>query len=169
MFRDLSDHLPVMRRYAQVLTRNPDAAEELVQEALVRALEGARTWKVGGDLRKWLLAIVHNSFVSRRRRERTEAASLEALEDVAAPVPVDQSDRVHLGQTIEALMALPVEQREALVLVAIEGMSYRSAAEILGIPLGTLMSRLARARETLRVETGRADGEENRPRLRLVR
>jgi RNA polymerase sigma-70 factor, ECF subfamily len=181
--QDLPNHLPVLRRYALVLTRNAEAADDLVQETMVKALEGARSWRGDGELRKWLLSIAHNAHVSRWRRERNESASASAddAEESAAvtsavATPPDQNERIFLNQTLQAVMALPLEQREALVLVAIEGMSYRSAAEILDIPVGTLMSRLGRARDALRRTTGR-DAEADRsgaaaparPPLRLVR
>jgi RNA polymerase sigma-70 factor (ECF subfamily) len=177
---DIPAQLGALRRYALVLTRSADLAEDLVQEALVRAMAASHTWRQGSDVRKWLLAIVHNTHVSRQRRRRVEAAAAEHVGALAAhSMPASQPDRVHLSRTIEALMRLPEEQREALVLVALEGMAYRDAAEILGLPLGTLMSRLGRARAALRAATGHGDeappsGEEaavaaDRPALRVVR
>jgi RNA polymerase sigma-70 factor (ECF subfamily) len=83
------------------------------------------------------------------------AATREASDTLPVATPEPQGDRVHLTETIAAIMALPAEQREPLVLVAFEGLSYRDAAEILGLPVGTLMSRLARGREALRAATGR--------------
>jgi RNA polymerase sigma-70 factor (ECF subfamily) len=156
--QDMVAHVSALLRYALVLTRDPDRAEDLVQEALTRAIGGASTWRPGGDLRRWLLAIVHNVHVDRQRRRQLEATAMSEagwLADEAAPAA--QPDRVHLMQTIAALMALPEEQREALILIAFEGLSYRDAATILGIPTGTLMSRLARGREALRAATGRGE------------
>ena len=156
---DLPTHLQALRRYALALTRNRDSAEDLVQETLLRAIEGARTWRVAGDLRKWLLSILRNAHVSRWRRHKLEAEATGALQrELPDCTLADQTDRIHLGETMAALMALPAEQREALVLVAMDGVSYRDAAEILEIPVGTLMSRLARARATLRDATGRQEG-----------
>jgi RNA polymerase sigma-70 factor, ECF subfamily len=152
---DIPAHLGVLRRYALVLTRDPDQAEDLVQEAMVRAMAGAGTWRPGSPVRPWLLSILHNAHVSRQRRRRAEAAAvLELAWTAPRAVPAGQAERVHLGRTMAALMTLPEEQREVLVLVALEGLSYRDAAEILGVPVGTLMSRLGRAREALRVATG---------------
>lgn len=173
--RDLAAELLAARRYALVLTRDADQAEDLVQEALARAIAAARTWRPGGDLRRWLLTIVHNTHATRRRRRRLEAAASERQGWAATePVPAPQPERVHLTQTIAALTALPEEQREALVLIAFEGMSYKDAAAILGIPIGTLMSRLARGREALRAATGRGRASDGtipaarRPSLRIV-
>lgn len=174
MSPDITAHLPTLRRYALVLTRNVDQAEDLVQETLLRALAGARTWRPGHSVQPWLLAILHNTHVSRQRRRSIEAAVVEQAEWISpAAVPPPQIEQVHFNQTMTALMSLPEEQREVLILAAIEGLSYRDAAEILQIPMGTLMSRLARAREALRAATGRGEGSAPeptvRPALRLVR
>jgi RNA polymerase sigma-70 factor (ECF subfamily) len=174
--QDMLAHVGALRRYALVLTRDPDRAEDLAQEALARAIGAARTWRPGGDLRRWLLAIVHNVHVDRQRRRQLEVTAMSEagrLADEAAPAA--QLERVHYTQTIAALMALPEEQREALILIAFEGLSYRDAAAILGVPTGTLMSRLARGREALRAATGRGGtaapdtAASSRPALRLVR
>jgi RNA polymerase sigma-70 factor, ECF subfamily len=167
---DVGPHLGVMRRYALVLTRNPDEAEDLVQDALVRAIAGAATWRPGSELRPWLLSILHNAHVSRRRRKQVEAASARRLaSDAPSSSPPAQLARVQLGQTMAALMTLPDDQRAVLTLVALDGLSYKQAAEILDLPIGTLMSRLARARDALRraIEGGAADDGE-RPALRVV-
>jgi RNA polymerase sigma-70 factor (ECF subfamily) len=168
---DIEPHLGVLRRYALVLTRDADRAEDLVQEALLRAIASAHTWRPGHDPRPWLLSIVHNAHVSRLRREQVEAASARELAAHAVPMaPAAQLDRVELGQTMVALMTLPEEQREVLVLVAIDGLSYKDAAEILELPIGTLMSRLARARGALRRAVGQGvTGAGERPALRVVR
>lgn len=168
---DVEPHLGVLRRYALVLTRDADQAEDLVQEALLRAIAGAATWRAGQDLRPWLLSIVHNAHVSRRRRAQVEAAGTRELAANALPAaPATQHQRVELGQTMAAVLTLPEDQREAIVLVAIDGLSYKEAAEIQGLPLGTLMSRLARAREALRLAVaGCGAGAGERPALRMVR
>jgi RNA polymerase sigma-70 factor, ECF subfamily len=172
---DIPPHLGALRRYALVLTRDADQAEDLVQETLVRAMAAARTWQPGRDVRSWLLAILHNAHVSRQRRRRVEAATAAELEwTTPTAVPPAQPGRVQLGRTLQALMTLPEEQREVLVLVAFEGLAYKDAAEVLGIPVGTLMSRLGRAREALRAATGHgrdpvAEAPVRRPSLRVVR
>jgi RNA polymerase sigma-70 factor, ECF subfamily len=172
---DVEPHLGVLRRYALVLTRDGDQAEDLVQEALLRAIAGAATWLPGADLRPWLLSIVHNTHVSRRRRRLVEAAGAAELAAAggAAVAPPVQLHRVELAQTVAALWGLPDDQREVLALVAIDGLSYKDAAEILGVPLGTLMSRLARARAALRRAVGGGDaaagGGGRRPALRVVK
>lgn len=170
---DIPAHLGALRRYALVLTRDAGEAEDLVQEALVKAVAGAASWQPERPVRPWLLAILHNTHVSRRRRKQVEAACAGELAGTlpqAAPAP--QPARVELGRTVEALLTLPEEQREALILVAFEGLSYKDAAELLGVPLGTLMSRLGRARAGLRAavgEGGAAATPGGGPRLHVVR
>jgi RNA polymerase sigma-70 factor (ECF subfamily) len=173
---DIPAQLGVLRRYALVLAREAGEAEDLVQEALVRAIASAHTWQPGRPVRPWLLAILHNVHVSRRRRRQVEAAARgELAETLPAATPPPQPGQVELGDTLRALMTLPEEQREVLVLVAIEGLAYKEAAELLEIPVGTLMSRLGRARAALRAATGAAgtgaQGEAvaRPPALRVVR
>jgi RNA polymerase sigma-70 factor (ECF subfamily) len=168
---DVEPHLGVLRRYALVLTRGADEADDLVQEALVRAMAAAHTWRPGRDVRPWLLSILHNVHVSRRRRQQVEAAWAkdQALEEPPVTRP-PQLARVQLSQTMAALMTLPDEQREVLVLVALDGLAYKDVAEILELPLGTVMSRLGRARDALRraMGEGRAADADPAP-LRVVR
>ena len=172
---DLLPHLPLLERYALVLTRDRDQARDLVQQTLVRALGAAATWRVGSDPRPWLLSILHNLHVSqarheqvRRRHAETLAAELAATSPVAGPAPQDA--QVELGQTLEAMLGLPEEQREILILSAVEGLTYLDIAQVLGVPLGTVMSRLSRARAALRavLATRRARRPGGGPRLRLV-
>lgn len=154
--RDASAEVSAARRYALVLTRARDEAEDLVQEALTSAIRSSHTWRPESDLRRWLLAIVHNTYLKRRRQQQLERAATEHVSwATAAALPPAQPSRVELSQTIAAMMTLPEEQRAALVLVAFDGVTYRDAAIILGVPVGTLMSRLARGREALRAATGR--------------
>ncbi len=153
-----------LRRYALALTRDPVQADDLVQEALLRAFERRASFRPDGPLRSWLLSILHNCFIDGRRRDdargRRDAAFM--ADEHSAPA---QEHVVRLGQVAAAFLALPAEQRAALHLVAVEGLSYAEAAAVLDIPAGTLMSRISRARAALRaMEDGQA-----RPRgLRLV-
>src|SRR6185312_2594359 len=148
---DVIGLLAPLRRYAAVLTRNEADADDLVQDALVRAYERQQTFHSSGNLRAWLFSLLHNCFIDSQRRRAAEAARTrdlaEAVETVA-PAPQDSS--VRLQQIRKAFLTLPDEQRAALHLVAIEGLSYQDAAGALGIPIGTLMSRIGRARAALR-------------------
>ncbi|KPF87076.1 hypothetical protein IP70_05210 [alpha proteobacterium AAP38] len=153
---DITRHIPALRRYALVLTRDPGQVEDLVQESLARALAGSRTWRPGSDLRAWLLSITHNTFISGWRREQVARTGLEqGAEMVPAPMAAALPDlRVEARQVVERLLALPDSMREILLLAVVEEMSYREIADMLNIPLGTVMSRLARARQALRQQAG---------------
>lgn len=148
---DVLGQLAALRRYARSLTRDGGDAEDLVHDALVRAYERRASFRRGGNLRAWLLSIVHNTFVDGARSRRAEAARIERashLTDASLNAPQEHS--IRLAQVREAFLGLGEEQRAALHLVAIEGLSYQEAADALGIPLGTLMSRIGRARAALR-------------------
>jgi RNA polymerase sigma-70 factor (ECF subfamily) len=148
--------LPRLRRYARVLTGDGNSADDLVQDTLARAWEKRGLWRAGSDLRAWLFTIMHNVHVNqfaRRRRELAES-SLDADDGPAAgwevPVRATQSDRVELAEVLMYIRRLPSEQREVLMLAAVEELRYDEIARIQGIPIGTVMSRLNRARDKLR-------------------
>lgn len=170
---DVIGLLGPLRRYARSLARDETHAEDLVQDTLVRAYEGRGSFRSGGNLRGWLLSIMHNTFIDNRRRH---VAELRRLEQAAAFVDTialpEQESRVRLQQVQAAFMRLPDEQRAALHLVAVEGLSYQEAADALKIPIGTLMSRLSRARAALRgFEAGTEvsqPSQSKRPSLRII-
>ncbi|BCH25813.1 sigma-70 family RNA polymerase sigma factor [Mesorhizobium sp. L-8-3] len=148
---DVLGQLGALRRYARSLTRDSADAEDLVQDALVRAYERRASFRHGGNLRAWLLSILHNTFVDGKRSRRAEAIRIERAGELAdAFLDAPQEHSLRLTQLREAFLGLSEEQRAALHLVAIEGLSYQEAAEALAIPLGTLMSRIGRARAALR-------------------
>jgi len=162
---DIETLVPVLRRYARALTGNADRADDLVQDCLERAIAKQSLWRPIGPLRPWLFKIMINLHRNDRRRRRgsPEPEALDLLPfEPATPAP--QGARLALAETAAALDRLPGEQREALLLVALEGMSYAEAAGVLDIPMGTLMSRIGRAREALRAMV---DG--TGPRLRSVK
>jgi RNA polymerase sigma factor (sigma-70 family) len=153
---DVLGELPSLRRYARALTRHDIDAEDLVHDALVRAYERRASFRAGHDIRVWLLSILHNVFVDGTRARSAEAQRLtrvgQLVERQLSPV---QDHHIRLCQVRQAFIELPDDQREALHLVAIEGLTYAEAAAALGIPVGTLMSRIARARTALRaIEDG---------------
>ncbi|RCX30740.1 RNA polymerase sigma factor [Thioalbus denitrificans] len=150
--RRLALHVPRLRRYARALAGNAAEADDLVQDCLERAWRHARQWREAEDMRPWLFAILHNVFVSGVRR-RVRGPRFATLEEVPEPVAGGDSrpEGVAALRDLErALGGLRDEQREVLLLVALEGLSYEEAAAVLDIPLGTVMSRLYRAREQLR-------------------
>jgi len=158
--------VPALRRYARALTRNADRADDLVQDCLERAIRKRRLWLPTGPLRSWLFKMLLNLYRNdtRRDRRRGDHVPLDAM-TFEPSTPAPQPGRLALAEMARAIDVLPADQREALLLVVLEGMSYSDAARVLGIPDGTLMSRLSRARTALRGMTG--FNEE--PRLRTVK
>ncbi len=153
---DLVAALPRLRRYARVLTGDANRADDLVQDTLARAWQKRQLWQAGSDLRAWLFTIMHNVHVNQyamRRRELAES-SIDADDGPAAgweiPVRATQSDHVELIEVLAHVARLPTDQREVLVLAAIEELRYEDIARIQAVPIGTVMSRLNRAREKLR-------------------
>jgi len=151
--------IPRLRRYARVLTGESSRADDLVQETLARAWEKRRLWAAGTDLRAWLFTIMHNVFVNQRALARRDAqnVSIDADDDGGGawqiPVRATQQTRVELMEVLREVGRLPTDQRAVLVLAAVEEMRYEEIAAVLSIPIGTVMSRLSRAREKLRRAT----------------
>jgi len=141
--RELEGLIPALRRYARGLAGNRAAADDMVQDALLLALDRERQFR-SGRLKPWVFAILSNVGRSAYRTRRRE---VPAVADVDLPdAGTDPAMRITV---LAALSALPDEQRQTLLLTAVEGFSYRETAEILGVPIGTIMSRLSRARATL--------------------
>ncbi|WP_275272371.1 RNA polymerase sigma factor [Limnobacter sp. P1] len=141
--------VPRLRRYARALAGDHAAADDLVQDTLQRAWTRIDTWQHGADMRAWLFSILHNLHVDQRRRPGLTTVALddEALE---LPVRASQTDGLDMRDLETALQQILPEQREVLLLVALEDMSYEEIARTLGVPLGTVMSRLSRGRSRLR-------------------
>ena len=144
--------LPRLRRYARALLGDRDRADDLVQDTVERGWDRLASWRRDGDMRAWLFGIMHNLHVDQLRRP---ALATVALDDEAAPPqPVPSTphrDGLELRDMDTALQLLPAEQREVLLLVALEELSYDEVAAALNIPRGTVMSRLSRGRERLRL------------------
>lgn len=147
--QEFAAHLQSLRRYALQLTRCRERADDLVQETLARAIAAASTLREGAPVRPWLFRILHNLHVSEKRREKVRAVHAQASQEEEAVSP-RQYGQMELRNVLDALAMLPEEQREVLRLVALEDFTYAEAAEVLAIPVGTLMSRLSRGREALR-------------------
>jgi RNA polymerase sigma factor (sigma-70 family) len=146
--------IPHLRRYARALTGEPHYADDLVQDTLERAWRGVHLWRGGDDIRPWLFSILHNCFINDARRRRRTPLMLPLDDAATAASPANAEVTVEFHATLSALDLLAVEQRTVLLLVALEGFSYREVAEILKVPIGTVMSRLSRARESLRATIG---------------
>jgi RNA polymerase sigma factor (sigma-70 family) len=157
--RSLVEHIPSLRRYARVLTGDAWAADDLVQDTLERACSKWRLWTVGSDLRAWLFTIMHNLFASQLRRNPPQRAMVP-LDEVAQQELMHggaehhagvESGRDHGIDLQRCLLQLPEDQRAVLLLVTLEDLSYAAVAKVLGIPAGTVMSRLSRARVRLQM------------------
>ena len=147
---EIESQIPHLRRYALALTRDAEAADDLVQETVLRALSRWRLRRPGLPLRPWLFTMLRNLHVSSwRSRSRMVQPAEGQIEALAAPDAAPET-RAELAQVLDLLAALPEAQRSAVLLVSVEGFSYDEAARIMGVPPGTLMSRLSRARERLR-------------------
>lgn len=153
--------LPRLRRYALALCKAADIADDLVQVACEKALASPRqTLDISFDA--WMFRIVRNSWIDRLRRQRTRGEELDITEHAEAGAfdgTALPEHRLVLRKTLEAIGRLPQEQRELLLLVCVEELSYRDAAEILDLPIGTVMSRLARARRKLAEDVGIEAGQ----------
>lgn len=146
----LVEQIPALRRYARALTGNTWAADDLVQDTLERACSKWRLWLVGSNLRAWLFTVMHNQFANQvRRAVRQAPVGMLDIDDVAHELVAPDAA---LGQALDlqrCLLRLPLDQRAVLLLVSMEDMSYAEVAQITGVPMGTVMSRLSRARSRL--------------------
>jgi RNA polymerase sigma-70 factor (ECF subfamily) len=159
---ELEAVVPRLRRYARALTGTREAADDLTQDVLERAWQKRALWQPGTDLRAWMFTIMHNVFVNETRKGRP-TVSLDdlAVEDNRPAAGTSVETGIVLRELARSLLLLPEEQREVLLLVGLEQFSYAEASEMLGVPIGTVMSRLSRARERLRLllEAGGAGAE----------
>ena len=161
----LRELIPRLRRFALSLTRHASNADDLVQNCLERALGSVADKRPDGDLRAWLFTILYRQFVDNHRRSRRYARMLEFFTGRDDTQP--STERTVLAQsTLEAFDQLATEQRALLLWVSVEGLSYKQVAEILDVPIGTVMSRLSRARNALRQLS---EGEITRPALRRLK
>lgn len=161
------DQVPRLRRYARALTGDRYAADDLVQDTLERALAKWALFRPGGKIESWLMTIMHNIFVNQLRQQAARPEQL-AFDPATfdPPAPARQEEGLALRDLQAALERLPAEQREVLLLVTLEEMSYEETARVLGVPVGTVMSRLSRARERLRRLLAGTDAA---PQLRIVK
>jgi RNA polymerase sigma-70 factor, ECF subfamily len=162
----ITNCIPRLRRYARALTGDRALADDLVQDTLERAWGRLHMWRRGSDLRAWLFSIMHNLYVNQAISRHDKATM--TLEDTGLdlPVPATQEERLVIRELVAALGRLPDEQREVMLLVGLEQMSYQEVAEVLGIPIGTVMSRLSRGRERLRALMSDRAGA---PQLKVVK
>ncbi len=157
--------IPRLRRYARALVGSRAEADDLVQDTLERGWSKLASWRLGSDMRAWMFGIMHNLYVDQLRKQAVETVEL----DEDTPVPsynAPQMQYLEIGDMQSALAMLPADQREILLLVALEEMTYEEISSTLRIPLGTVMSRLSRARERLRLLM---EGKASPSRLKVVK
>jgi len=141
--------IPSLRRYSYALLGGRGDADDLVHDTLVRAMDRLHLYHPGTDLRAWLFTILHNQHIDTLRRNTRRPDGI-ALDDEDGTAPSAQEGRLAIRDLDRALALLPEEQRQVVLLVGLEGLAYAEVAEVLDIPLGTVMSRLNRGRQRLR-------------------
>jgi RNA polymerase sigma factor (sigma-70 family) len=150
-YRDIEAEIPRLRRFARALTHDVIAADDLVQDCLTRALGKLHLWEDGTDLRAWLFTILHNQHVNHIRRKVREGAAVGLSErEPLLSHAAQQGRRLELRDLERAIGKLPDAQRSVILLIGLEGMRYEEVAAVLNVPVGTIRSRLSRARESLR-------------------
>jgi RNA polymerase sigma-70 factor, ECF subfamily len=147
----LEAEIPKLRRYARALTRDTQRADDLVQETLVRGLAKQYLWEPGSNLRAWLFTLMHNQHVNDVHQSNRYRSTID-IEDVSSSLiaNTDPTASLQLHELERALGRLSTEQREAILLIGLEGLSYEDAATVLAVPIGTVRSRLSRGRDALR-------------------
>lgn len=156
----IREQIPALRRYARALMRDREGAEDLVQDTLLRAINFEHQFSAGTNLRAWLFTILHNVYVGDRRKiaRRPPVSSIDS-EEWRIEAPGNQESAVELKELDQAIGNLPEPQRLTLLLVGGEGAAYEEVAKVMGVPLGTIRSRVSRAREALRLKFGRQMSE----------
>ena len=168
---ELQEHIPRLRRYARALTASREAADDLTQETLEHAWRKRALWQPSGSLRAWLFTLMHRRFLNGiRRLPQTDPLESDEATTTAAPAAVGGAEgRVVLSELHNALQALPAEQRAVVLLVGLEQFSYAETAQVLDVPIGTVMSRLSRGRERLRQILDRGPDTAAAPVLKRVK
>lgn len=162
----LRELLPRLRRFAFRLTRNAGSADDLVQSTMERALSRWGSRRDGGALQPWLFSILHRQFIDAHRRARRQVSMLDRFSHRQHADQPSAEREVVAQSMLEALEQLPPEQRSLLLWVSVEGLAYDEVANMLEVPIGTVMSRLSRARQALR---RLCEGETRTPALRLLK
>lgn len=169
----IEPHIPSLRRYARSLLRDRAAADDLVQDSLERAITRWHQRRRENDARAWLFTIVHNLAINRLRQGARRGAHvpIDAVDEVEFAAPPQQEDRLHHQAILDALSHLSEEHQSVLLLISVEELSYAEVASVVGVPVGTVMSRLSRARRQLAdlLDETRGARAETLPILRRVK
>ena len=151
MRQDIEAEIPRLRRYARALLRDVAAADDLVQDCLVRAVAKLHLWQEGSNLRAWLFTILHNQHINRIPDAVRAGATVELGDTDPRLIRLPIQDKcVELRDFDRALARLPEEQRTVILLAGLEGMRYHEVGAVLGVPIGTVRSRISRGRQALR-------------------
>nr|WP_192876722.1 RNA polymerase sigma factor [Paracoccus jeotgali] len=157
---ELVNHLPALRAFALSLTRDGSAADDLVQDTIVKAWTNIEKFQPGTNLRAWLFTILRNTFYSARRKTRREVSDTDGIHAAKLSTRPEHDGRLAMNDFRAAFQHLPDEQRESLILVGALGFSYEEAASMTGVAVGTVKSRANRGRRRLAELLHLADGEE---------
>ena len=157
--------IPALRRYARAMLRDRDSADDLVQDCLERVIGHWDERRRSEDTRQWVFAIAHNLAVNKLRQETRRGihVAIEDVDESAMVEPAPQEHRIRHNELMRALDTLPQDQRSVILLISVEDLSYAEAAQALGVPIGTITSRLARGRERLQRALDGELGREERP------
>ena len=147
--KELADTIPHLRAFGRSLSGNADLADDLVQDTLLKAWAARERFKAGTSMRAWTFVILRNTYFSNMRRKKFTANYDEIVAERILSAPAPQQDPLHLADLQRGLMELSDDQREAIILVGAGGYAYEEAAEIAGCAIGTMKSRVSRARKTL--------------------
>ncbi|SLN39490.1 RNA polymerase sigma factor [Roseisalinus antarcticus] len=157
---ELVDHLPALRAFALSLTRNGSAADDLVQDTVVKAWSNFDKFQTGTNLRAWLFTILRNTFYSGRRKTRREVEDVDGVFTASLAEKPEHDGKLQMTDFFRAFAQLPRDQREALTLVGAQGFTYEEAAEMCGVAVGTIKSRANRGRIRLAEILGMSSDEE---------
>lgn len=146
--RELEASIPHLRAFSRVICHSRETADDMVQETLLKAWNARNRYQRGTRFRAWIFTILRNTYITTLRRRKFEGTYVEDSE-YGIPAPANQFHHVELNEMKRAITRLPIRQRETLLLVVMEGLSYAEAAEVCGCMIGTVKSRVARARTTL--------------------
>ena len=164
--------IPTLRRYARGLLRDVEAADDTVQDCLEKVVDNWHRRR-NDDPRTWIFAILHNLAINRLRQKtrRGYAIPIEDMPDEMNATAATQEETIYGKEVLLAIERLPPDHRSVILLISVEDLSYAEAAKVLGVPVGTVMSRLSRAREQLRaiLESPRANATAGQPQLRIVK
>ena len=155
--RMVEAEIPRLRRFARALTRDVSRADDLVQSCLTRAVAKQHLWQPGTDLRAWLFTILYHEHINDVRQAAREVVTVSVEDAPTLTIQANAYDVLQLRDLRVAMDKLPIEQREAILLVGLEGLSYEDAAKVLNVPIGTIRSRMSRGRDQLRKLMGMDD------------